>query len=144
MCEDCENDPQYQYDMRQLELEKINDIVNFNPSTTDVGIVELAKLVSITNQNNGWWELYKDGTHPFEWSDPRNLIVKLALVITECSEAIEAIRNDDEENFDEEIADIFIRLMEIIVARKTDIAAQIIKKNTKNASRGNKHGGKKV
>ena len=47
--------------------------------------------------------------------NPELTTVKLALIITEISEAIEAVRKGDEENFKEEIADTFVRLFDLVV-----------------------------
>jgi len=65
---------------------------------------------------------------------------KLMLVVTEIAEAAEAVRHNDYENFKEEIADTFIRLLDICGACSIDIAEEIEQKMFKNEKRPEKHG----
>lgn len=69
-----------------------------------------------------------------------NMPMKLLLVHTEISEAAEDYRHDNREHFAEEIADTFIRLMDITDALGIDIEAEIIKKMEKNKARPYQHG----
>jgi NTP pyrophosphatase (non-canonical NTP hydrolase) len=71
------------------------------------------------------------------WS---NMMEKLMLVVTEVSEAAEAYRKEDRENFSEEIADCFIRLYDICGSIGIDIEAEIEKKMEKNEGRSIRHG----
>lgn len=65
---------------------------------------------------------------------------KLMLVVTEVAEACEALRVDDRENFEEEIADVFIRLLNICGTCGIDIDKHVAKKMEKNRKRPKKHG----
>jgi len=68
--------------------------------------------------------------------------IKLILILTEVAEAITAF---NEENFQEEIADIFIRLMDLILKLQEegfDIETAIDDKMEKNKSRPYLHGKK--
>ena len=67
---------------------------------------------------------------------------KLMLVVTELSEAAEAVRKHDLENFAEEIADTFIRLFDICGAMRLNIKDEIYKKMCKNTKRPQRHGKK--
>lgn len=69
--------------------------------------------------------------------------VKLALVHTEVSEAIEADRKGDDENFGEEIADIFIRLGDLCGMKGIDIESIVASKMAYNESRPYLHGNKR-
>ena len=69
-----------------------------------------------------------------------NMPEKLMLVVTEVSEAMEAYRIGDRENFNEEIADTFIRLLDICGAINMDIEEEIIHKMQVNEKRPHKHG----
>jgi len=69
-----------------------------------------------------------------------NMLEKLMLVVTEVSEAAEAYRKNDVKEFDMEIADTFIRLMDICGSINLDIANEIEKKMIINAGRPYKHG----
>ena len=68
-----------------------------------------------------------------------NMQEKLMLVVTEVAEASEARRKDDWENFKEEIADTFIRLMDITGSLDIDIESCIIAKMELNENRPHMH-----
>lgn len=74
-----------------------------------------------------------------EHFNPEQTTVKLALIITEVCEAIEAVRKGDEDNFKEEIADTFIRLFDLVGAMNIDIEEEIVKAMQKNIERPVKH-----
>lgn len=69
-----------------------------------------------------------------------NMSEKLMLVVTELSEAMEAYRDDDKTQFNEEIADVFIRLLDITGTLKLNIETAIKMKMLKNEKRPYKHG----
>ena len=83
-------------------------------------------------------------------SDDEGMIVSIALVITELSEAIEAIRNGkyrkigewEKDTFEDEIADSMIRLFHISGALGINLDWQVEKKLEYNKSRPLKHGKK--
>lgn len=68
------------------------------------------------------------------------MLGKLMLVNTELAEAAEAVRHFDSANFEEELADAFIRLMDITDSTGIDIERVIIDKMEKNKLRPFKHG----
>lgn len=63
------------------------------------------------------------------------MLGKLMLVVTEVSEAAEAVRHNDLENFVEELADIFIRLFDICGTMSIDIDKAIKAKLEVNKDR---------
>ena len=65
---------------------------------------------------------------------------KLMLVVTEIAEAAEAVRHDDRLLFKEEIADAFIRLMDIVGAMNLKIGKEICRKAHVNMKRPIRHG----
>lgn len=69
-----------------------------------------------------------------------DMLGKLMLVVSEVSEASEAVRHNDLQNFKEEIADAFIRLMDITAAMDIDIESEIRAKMAVNEKRPFKHG----
>jgi NTP pyrophosphatase (non-canonical NTP hydrolase) len=71
-----------------------------------------------------------------------NMPEKLMLVVTEIAEAMEAYRDDDKQNFAEEIADSIIRLCDISGSLDLDIESEIEKKMQINKTRPFKHGRK--
>jgi len=74
------------------------------------------------------------------WDKKRNLGEMLMLVVTEIGEAMESYRVSDKENFNEEIADAFIRLFDLCGGLDIDIEKEILKKMEKNKKRPYKHG----
>ena len=69
-----------------------------------------------------------------------NMMEKLMLVVTEVSEAAEAVRHDNWENFNEEIADTMIRLLDITGSLGIDIDMEINRKMSVNRGRPWRHG----
>ena len=74
------------------------------------------------------------------WDQPRNIGEALMLIVTEVAEAMEAYRHQDDAHFKEEIADSFIRLLDLCGGLKIDIEDEIQKKAIRNKSRPYKHG----
>ena len=62
------------------------------------------------------------------------------LIVTELAEAMEAHRHQDQANFKEELADTFIRLLDLCGGLKIDIEDEIHQKCIKNKQRPYKHG----
>lgn len=62
------------------------------------------------------------------------------LIVTELAEAMEAHRTENHQNFREEIADTFIRLLDLCGGLGIDIEEEIEKKSHKNKGRPYKHG----
>lgn len=69
--------------------------------------------------------------------------VRLMLDISEVAEAMEADRKGDEENFNEEVSDSFIRKFDLAGRRGVDLEEAIANKMAINAERPHMHGGKK-
>lgn len=97
-----------------------------------------AEIIEI-NTANGW-----NCTTPAQWEDTYKVPAILALVHTEVSEAVEAFRHDDKENFIEELADVIIRVLDCAGGLGMDIDAAVRAKLEKNKTRGFRHGGKRV
>ena len=100
---------------------------------------ELGQEIIAINTANGW-----NTTKPEQWEDTYKIPAVLALVHSEVSEALEAFRINDKENFIEELADVVIRVLDLSEGLEMDIETAIKKKLEKNKTRGYKHGGKKV
>jgi len=96
-------------------------------------------LVHVTSLLNGWW------------NEKRPIPELLCLLHSEVSEALEAYRNHDKENLGEELADIAIRLFDMVYGLKMqgeldidyDLEEAIIAKDKINRERGYKHGSKR-
>lgn len=77
------------------------------------------------------------------WHDePVPIPVALALIHSEVSEALEADRKGDRENFVEELADVCIRIFDLCGLLDIDLQKAIHEKMNKNRMRSYKHGGK--
>lgn len=74
------------------------------------------------------------------WDKERNVGEALMLIVTELAEAMEAHRVQDQANFREELADSFIRLLDLCGGMGIDIEEEIEKKSNKNKNRPYKHG----
>ncbi|WP_163102273.1 MazG nucleotide pyrophosphohydrolase domain-containing protein [Peribacillus alkalitolerans] len=77
------------------------------------------------------------------WHDEeRETGTQLALIHSEVSEALEADRKGDSENFVEELADVCIRVFDLCGSKGIDLEKAILDKMERNKSRSYKHGGK--
>ena len=74
------------------------------------------------------------------WEQKRNIGEALMLIVTELAEAMEAHRHQDDANFNEELADTFIRLLDLCGELKIDIEEEIYQKSIRNKKRPYKHG----
>jgi NTP pyrophosphatase (non-canonical NTP hydrolase) len=65
---------------------------------------------------------------------------KLMLIVSECAEVLEALRDGDDDNEHEEVADIVIRVLDYCGWRGIDLDAEIEKKMARNRERPHLHG----
>jgi len=100
---------------------------------------ELGYEIRAVNIANGW-----NVTQEVDWQDAYKVPAILALVTSEVSEALEAFRKNDRENFKEEMADVLIRVLDCVVAFDPDFDATVRAKIEANKKRGFRHGGKRV
>jgi NTP pyrophosphatase (non-canonical NTP hydrolase) len=99
-----------------------------------------AEIIKI-NAANGW-----NTTTPDTWGQANvyKIPAILALIHSEVSEALEAFRHGNRANFEEELADTLIRILDCTHGLGIDIGAAVLAKLEINRSRGFRHGGKKV
>lgn len=102
-------------------------------------LLALETEINAINRANGWNVLT-----PAAWDDPHHIPTVLALIHSEVSEALEGFRHNDRDNFAEELADVFIRLLDCTGGLGIDLAPVILAKMAKNRTRGLHHGGKRV
>lgn len=100
---------------------------------------QLGKQILEINKANGWDVATFD-----DWGNPEKVATKLALIHSEVSEALEAIRNKDEDNFAEELADIVIRVLDLSAGLEIDMDDEVQIKLEENKKRGYRHGGKVI
>ncbi|GAF87780.1 unnamed protein product [marine sediment metagenome] len=91
-----------------------------------------------------WQSLVTDWavTKGFSWTR-EDVDTMLLRIHSEVSEASEAVRDKNVEEFAEELADIFIRLVNLCEVWKIDLEEEVIKKHNKNVDRPHLHGRKK-
>lgn len=94
-------------------------------------INELCKEAHETAKSKGW--------HDVEQPTP----VWLALIHSEVSEALEADRKGDDENFVEELADVLIRTFDLCGLMGLDLEKAVLEKMEHNKTRPHKHGNKR-
>ena len=101
-------------------------------------ITQLAEVIHTTATSKGWWE------------GDRNNGELIALIHSEASEALEALRHGNPPSdhipefsgAEEEMADVIIRVLDLSAARGWRIGEAIIEKMRFNDRRSYKHGGK--
>ena len=102
-----------------------------------MNISEYVKLVHLRAKQKGFWD---DMTVTATKSDTNNAIsCRLMLIVGEVAEAQEALRNNDPDNFAEELADIAIRLFDLAGGLGVDLETEINNKMAKNLKRPYKH-----
>ncbi|MCK5260038.1 MAG: nucleotide pyrophosphohydrolase [Candidatus Omnitrophica bacterium] len=74
------------------------------------------------------------------WDEERNIGEALMLIVTELAEAMEAYRHQDDAHFKEELADTFIRLLDLCGGLNIDMEEEIYTKSIHNKKRPYKHG----
>ena len=77
--------------------------------------------------------------HGFTWT-PNDINTMILRIISELTEASEAVRDNDKENLAEELADTFIRLANTCEVMGIDLEQEVIKKHKKNLLRPHLHG----
>ncbi|MBY6758682.1 nucleotide pyrophosphohydrolase [Clostridium botulinum] len=120
----------------------IKDYVNMD-------IKEMVKDAHKNAIDHGFWEEEKNILTKMcvkEFEDEEIKAVKrafmcqrLMLIVSEVSEAVNALRKDDKENYAEELADIILRTSDTALGDTVDIEKEIKKKMKKNRSRPYKH-----
>lgn len=128
-CDHCNGTGTLNYDVSSLypNIDKGWKVANRN----DLELKALSFAIHAINRRNGFYD------------EPVSRPQFIALAHSELSEALEADRKRNEENYREELADTVIRLLDRCAYENIDIAYEIGKKLNTNKNRGYKHGNKK-
>jgi NTP pyrophosphatase (non-canonical NTP hydrolase) len=102
-------------------------------------LAQLGLEINKVNQANGW-----DIPAPADWNDENRIPTFLALIHSEVSEALEGFRHNDRENFNEELADVLIRVLDLATGLGIDIDHEVAQKMEKNRCRQHRHGWKRI
>ncbi len=120
---------------------------------------EFCKTNNAVVREKGFWDSMHLSLSCFERPDSGNMndnkeykatkdafiSQKVALIMSECAEALEAMRKDNyglekKDSFEDEIADVYIRLSDLCGELDIDIEKQIMWKLNHNKSREKLHG----
>lgn len=110
-----------------------------------MNLKEIGKEAHEININNGW-EVFTPDHWPTNGSREKvNFLgTHMTLVHEEVSEAFRGVRKNDRANFEEELADVIIRVTSIAYGLGADLDAVVAAKMEKNRARGLHHGGRLV
>lgn len=110
---------------------------------------DIQKVIHITAKEKGWWD---ERDELLEKHKEFVIATVIALAHSELSEALESARHGypsseqipSRGNFEVELADVIIRIMDLSERLGIDLAGTIIDKMKYNATREYKHGGKAI
>ena len=113
----------------------------------ELGITELCKKAHQNAKEKGFWQDYRalecfkcHGQQTYKSALNNAIGNRLMLIVSEVGEALEALRQGDQDGFKEELADVAIRLGDLCGGLGIDLEAEIIKKMEKNKDRPSLHG----
>lgn len=101
---------------------------------------ELADEIHAINREKGFYEREWVGGVNYGVLNPSLPAEKMMLVVSECAEVLETLRDKDSEHEAEEVADIVIRTLDYASWRGIDLDAEVQKKMETNRARPQLHG----
>ena len=117
-------------DWQMGEIDRLKAELDASKKPTTNSINDIAKRIVTWRISQGFM------------TTKENMLGKLMLVVTECAEAAEDVRNENWDHFGEEIADAMIRLMDIRHTLGYDLNHEIERKMAINEGRPYMHGTK--
>ena len=132
--------------IQSLSKEQREELTSNLAEEKELTINGLVKQAHENAVNKGFWDTYNRVIDEL-WSkdyveDIRTAYINQFLILTigEISEAVEGLRKGDADNFKEELADVYIRLSDLVGGLEIDIETEIKKKMDKNKTREKMHG----
>ena len=132
--------------IQSLSKEQREELISNLAEEKELTINGLVKQAHENAVNKGFWDTYNRVIDEL-WSkdyveDIRTAYINQFLILTigEISEAVEGLRKGDADNFKEELADVYIRLSDLVGGLEIDIETEIKKKMDKNKTREKMHG----
>lgn len=121
-----------------------------------MNIRELVEIAHSNAKEKGFWEDWEriqdfrnlainispDGENQADIDANNAIATRLMLIVSEVSEALEALRKDNRDNFAEELADVVIRVCDLAGGLEIDLEKEILNKIERNKDRPYKHGKK--
>lgn len=132
--------------IQSLSKEQREELTSNLAEEKELTINGLVKQAHENAVNKGFWDTYNRVIDEL-WSkdyveDIRTAYINQFLILTigEISESVEGLRKGDADNFKEELADVYIRLSDLVGGLEIDIETEIKKKMGKNKTREKMHG----
>lgn len=132
--------------IQSLSKEQREELTSNLAEEKELTINGLVKQAHENAVNKGFWDTYNRVIDEL-WSkdyveDIRTAYINQFLILTigEISESVEGLRKGDADNFKEELADVYIRLSDLVGGLGIDIETEIKKKMDKNKTREKMHG----
>lgn len=125
------------YDEPRVFMEPVEGAVRYVVDRDPRSIQQLVAECHAIARDNGF-----STPQSFDEVDP--IIRCLCLIHSEVSEALEAVRGDDLDNFSEELADTVIRVFDLCGGLGIDLEWAVLSKMEANRHRPHLHGGKRA
>lgn len=111
----------------------------------------MVRLAHANASEKGFWDAEKRVLEKIHQSEDFDILdykavqeafmsQKLMLIVSELSEALEAMRENDTANFKKELADVVIRTGDTAGGYDIDLHMEVIQKMSENSKRPPKHG----
>lgn len=129
---------------KPMTLEELNNRAAHAIESAFKKLITIPQLEREAHENalkHGFWDDWQLARENGRNNDCNAYVSQfLMLIVSEVSEALQALRKKDLVNFREELSDVVIRSLDLAGGLHIDLQSEIIKKMEKNKSREYKHG----
>ena len=130
--------------MKNFDKKQFGMALNVLLNDTKPYLKRIHQLLREYNDVQGFGEQYTSDNLLFDPQLRHRIPTMLCLIHSEVSEALESFRINDYPGFCEELADVFIRLLDMVDRLDIDLIEQVRLKMIRNVERPFRHGNKKV